>query len=178
MSDEIIKAKKDTLFESIKVGKAIYDAFNAQFTKTYMINGDTILNWEKKFKIVIGKSLSPSEYRDLNSKLSELHHESSFYKATADAVVHAIKKGVATQYKQKFNTIVNEYKSTGLKLPANATLEQMAKIDTDDLDASLIAAEMASQFWVGIIKHLDYDRKIIETSTITLATEAKFAGKN
>lgn len=170
--------KAEVLLESIKKNKNIYDAFATNFKTRYLIADKTIEQWEEEFKLVVPEDLNPQQCKQFDIKLMGLHQEATFLKAAARAYVQALTKGLETQYRSKFSALVVEYKSKNEKLPAAATLESLARIDLDDVDGAIMAANIANNFWEDIIKHLDYCRKLVESIAMSNGIQAKMDGNH
>ena len=171
--DKTPKEKADELLNTLRKGKSVYDIFSENFRKQYLIAGRTIELWEKDFKISVPNDLDPSTCKELDIKLMELHQEAAFHKASATAVVQALKKGSETEFRNRFTALVTEYKVKNLKLPAAATLESLAKTEIDDVEAALMSAEVAADFWQSIMEHLSFCRKILEQGTINSGIQVK-----
>ena len=98
MSNQIEDPKKraEELLDSLRKGKGVFDIFSENFRKQYLIQGRTLEQWERQFKITIPSELDPSRCKAMDINLMELNQEASFYKATADATLQALKKGSET----------------------------------------------------------------------------------
>lgn len=165
--------KAEELLTSIKKSKSVYDAFAVSFRTRYQISGHTIEEWEKEYKVVVPEDLNPQQCKQFDIRLMGMHQEISFFRAAARAILQALSKGSETQYRSKFSALVAEYKQRGEKLPAAATLESLARIDLDDVDGALMAANIANNFWEDILKHLDYCRKLVESIAMSNGIQAK-----
>ncbi len=167
------KQKADDLLNALRKGKSVFDMFSDSFRRNYLIAGRTLESWEKEFKIIIPQNLEPASCKQLDIKLLELHQEAAFFKATSDAIVQALKKGSETEFRNRFTGLVQDYKLKNQKLPASATLEALAKTQIDDVDAALMSAKVAADFWSSVIDHLVFCRKILEQAMIGSGIEAK-----
>lgn len=168
------KDKADELLSKLLKGKEIHDLFAANMRKQLLINGKTMEQWEDRFKIKIPTDdLTPAICRQYDYKLLELNQEASFYHAIAGAKLQMIKRGGDSTYRDKFFAIVQEYKEKNIKLPAAATLENLAKVETDDVESAQSIAEVERDFWSDILNHLSSCRKIIENATFNSSIEAK-----
>ncbi len=165
--------KSDSLLESLRSGKKVYEEFFKVFKEKYLINGLSFQELEKKFRLSIPENLSLQECRGLESRLLDLHQEASFYKASSRATTQALKKGSDTEYRIKYSSLVASYEAPGSKLPAAKTLEALAKNHTDDVDSAIMAASIALDFWEDILSHLAFCRKILENIIIGYSIEAK-----
>jgi hypothetical protein len=178
MSEEIKgpvdpKAKAESLLDALRKGKSVYDIFSENFRKSYLIAGKTIETWEKYFKVTIPTDLDPSTCKTMDLQLMKLHEEAMFHMATADAVQQALKKGSESQYLARFEALVREYQSANKKLPANATLDSLTKLNLDDVEAALAAAKIAQDFWESMINHITFCRKLIEQGVMASGIEVK-----
>ena len=172
MTAEDIKAE-DLLVRLLK-GKAIHDKFAVEMRQRLLINGETIDTWEKKFKITIATDdLNPAQCKQMDIMLLDRNQEAAFYHAIASAKVQMLKRGGDSAYRDKFFAIVEEWKAKGGKLPASATLENLAKVETDDVESAGTIANIEKQFWSDILDHLTTCRKIIENATLNSNVEAR-----
>lgn len=130
------------------------------------INGKHFSHWKEYFHIDIPyDNLNPSIVRDLDLKLLKLNQEAALFYAIANARVQTIGRGTDSIFRQKYNAICQEYKSKNEKLPAAATIEQMAKADFDDIESAKTQFEVEKTFWKDILDSLASIRKILENAT-------------
>lgn len=168
--------KAEELLESIKKHKNIYDQFAISFRTRYLIAGKTIEQWETEFKIAVPEDLNPQQCKEFDIRLMGMHQEVTFFRAAARAILQALTKGSQTQFRGKFSALVAEYKQKNEKLPAAATLESLARVDLDDVDGAIMAANIAMGFWEDITKHLDFCRKLVESIAMSNGIQAKMDG--
>ena len=168
------KAKADSLLDKLLKGKQIHDLFASNMRKHLQITGQSIDVLEARFKIKIQTdNLTPEICKMYDLKLMELNQEASFYYAIASAKQQMLKRSGESTYRDTFYAIVQEYKTADKKLPANATLENLARVENDDLDSAQAIAEIEKQFWKDILDHLGSMRKLIENATFNNSVEAK-----
>lgn len=168
------KSKADALLEKLLKGKEIHDLFAGNMRRHLLINNKTIDQWEDRFKIHIKTDdLTPQVCKQIDLLLMELHQEASFYFAVASAKVQMIKRGGDSTYRDRFFAITEDYRSRGVKLPAAATLETLAKVENDDLESAQAIAEIEKGFWSDILNHLSTCRKLVENATFNSSVEAK-----
>jgi len=172
------KKQADDLLDSLRKGKSVYDMFSENFRKQYLIAGSTLEAWERKFKISIPSDLDPATCKAFDIKLMLLNQEASFYKATADAIVQALKKGSDTEFHNRFTALVETYKKESLKLPAQAQLEILIRTQLDDVETALTSANIASGFWQDILEHLAFCRKLLELGVMASGIQAKMDMRN
>lgn len=161
------------LLVKLKSGKSVYEMFQANFRTQYLIAGFSIYDWEKKFKIHIPEDASPANCKELDVKLMALHQEASFHKASARAIMQALKRGVDTKLNATKTALVLEYQTNNKKMPAATTLEAIAKDQINDVDGAVMSANVAVDFWNDIIDHLSFCRKLLENISINNGIEAK-----
>jgi hypothetical protein len=167
------KVRAEHLLDLLRKGKGVYDIFSENFRKNYLVSGKTLETWEKHFKISIPSDLDPGKCKELDLVLMRLHEEALFHKATADAVQQALKKGSESEYLTRFEALVKEYEAAKKKLPANATLDSLAKLNLDDVESALAAARIALDFWESIIIHITFCRKLIEQGIMASGIQVK-----
>ncbi len=171
-------AKAEDLLARLLKGKAIHDKFAIDMREKLLINGDTMDSWEDKFKIRINTDdLNPAMCKQMDVILLQHNQEVAFYHAVASAKVQMIKRGGDSAYRDKFYALVQEYKDKGAKLPASATLENLAKVETDDVESAETIASIEKQFWSDILDHLTTCRKIIENATLNSNVEARLLNR-
>ena len=175
MSDkQTPKDKAQVLLDKLMTGKQVHQIFAESMKEQLLINGKPMSHWEKHFKITIPTdSLNPGMCKMLSMRLMNLNQEAAFFQACATAKAQIIKRGTSAAYNDKFNTIIQQYKSERKKLPAAATLETMARINNEDLDSAQTIADIESKFWKDILDHLSTCRKLIENASMNIATELK-----
>jgi hypothetical protein len=161
------------LLLKLRSGKQVYEMFQANFRSQYLIAGKPIYKWEQEFKIHIPEDSSPAKCKELDIKLLELHERATFFRASARAILQALKSGSESELNTAKNALVMQYEATNKKLPAAATLESMAAYQIKDVDGALMSANIASEFWSDIIDHLAFCRKILENISINNGIEAK-----
>jgi hypothetical protein len=161
------------LLVQLKAGKSVYEMFQANFRTQYLIAGKSIYEWEKEFKLHIPEESTPQDCKALDIKLLDLHQRAMFHKASAGAILQALKRGVDTQLNSTKTALVTQYKSSNMKLPAATTLESMAKDQMNDVDGAVMSANVAVDFWEDIISHLGFCRKLLENITINNGIEGK-----
>lgn len=166
--------KANTLVDSIMEGKEIHDKFADNMRKKFLINGKTMDEWEEQYRVTIETdNLTPAICRQYDVKLLEYNQEVAFFHAMAAAKLQLLSRGHASAYRDKFYALVQEYKDKGGKLPAAATLENLAKVETDDVESASTIAEVEKTFWSNIMDHLTTCRKIIENATMNNNVEAR-----
>ena len=166
--------KANTLVESIMKGKEIHDKFAENMRKNFLINNKTMDAWEEQYRVNIETdNLTPSICRQYDLKLLEFNQEVAFFHAMAAAKVQLLSRGHTSAYRDKYYALVQEYQTKGAKLPAAATLENLAKVETDDVESATTIAEVEKSFWSNIMDHLTTCRKIIENATMNNNVEAR-----
>jgi hypothetical protein len=173
------KAKADALLDKLLKGKQIHDLFASNMRNHLLISGQSLDDLEKKFKLKIQTdSLTPEICKMYAFQLMNLNQEAAFYYAVANAKSQMLKRSGESTYRDRFYAIVQEYKTADKKLPANATLENLARIENDDLDSAEAIAEIEKRFWQDILDHLSSLRKLIENATFNSSVEAKLLIQN
>ncbi len=171
-ADYLLDAQK--LSQTLKDGKKVYQIFLNELQANLVIHNMPIKHWEEKFKILVPTDdLTPTMCKELNLQLLKNHQEVAFFYAEATARLQMFKTGSESVYNKKFNAIVAEYKTQGLKLPAAATLESMAKVANLSVDSAYAQADMEAKFWKNILGSLETCRRLIEQASINVATERK-----
>ncbi len=177
MQDTEAKIKAEALIDKLLSGKKVHDHFSGMIRQKLTISGSTMDEWEQTFRIhVPTDNLNPSTCKEFDSKLLELNQEAAFYHAVAVAKLQMIKRGTDAAHRDKIYALVQEYKDNDKKLPAAATLENLAKVENDDLESAQSIAEIEKSFWTNILEHLATCRKIVENASFNNNTEAKLQG--
>lgn len=170
--------KAEDLLARLLKGKAIHDKFALEMRTKLLINEETMDHWEKEFKITINTDdLNPAMCKQMDVILLNKNQEAAFFHAIASAKLQMIKRGGDSAYRDKFFALVQEYKDKGAKLPASATLENLAKVETDDVESAETIASIEKQFWSDILDHLTTCRKIIENATLNSNVEARLLNR-
>lgn len=172
-SQKSAKKTVDDMILNLRQGKDIHEQFAEAVQDRMMIQGKTMDQWRKHFRIEIPENPDITACKEVDMVLMEKYQEASFLKAMADASHLLQKKGYETQYRQKFEALVSEYKQSGKKLPAKDTLSALAAGKVDDIETGVTYAELAVRFWKEILDNLNYVRKVIENATINNSVEAK-----
>lgn len=167
------KDKVDKMIGNLRSGKDIHEMFTNTVRTQILIQGKTMEQWRNYFNIKIPENPDVGDCKTVDKKLMELHEEATFLKCMAEASHTLGRKSFDTQYRDKFTTLVAEYKSADKKLPAKETLEILASHDLDDVETSLSYSEVAVKFWKDVLDDLNFKRRAIENITINNATEAK-----
>jgi hypothetical protein len=168
--------KANSLITSLMQGKEIHDKFAANMRAKFLINERTMDEWEEQYRIEIETdNLTPAICRQYDVKLLQYNQEVAFFHAMAAAKVQLLSRGHVSAYRDKFYALVQEYKDKGAKLPAAATLDNLAKVETDDVESASTIAEVEKSFWSNILDHLTTCRKIIENATMNNNVDARLA---
>jgi uncharacterized protein YaaR (DUF327 family) len=175
---KLAKQTVDEMVKDLRRGKDIYEQFYEAAESRLMIQGKTMVQWKKHFSVHVPQNPDISACKEIDMKLMELYQEAAFLKAMAEAAAALQRKGYETQYRNKFEALVAEYKATGQKLPAKDTLENLAKKTVDDIETGTTYSDLAVRFWKEVIENLNYIRKLIENATINNSVEAKIAERN
>lgn len=176
MSDDQLtpKAKADLLVSKMLKGKTVADMFETNFRSQWTLSGKPISHWEKHFKIKIPTdNLTPQICKEIDAKLIELNQEASFYHAVAQAKAQFLKRGSESNYYSRFFTIVEEFKAKGAKVPAASTLEVLARVNNEELDAAAEYANVETKFWKNILDDLATCRRLIENASLNISVEMK-----
>lgn len=177
MSDKTAKAQADELLLSLMKGKEVHGIFAENIKKSLRVSGEHIEYWEEKFHLVIPTdNLTPEMCKMLGMQIMDLHQEATFYYAVATAKSQMIKRGTEHSFNGKFWAIYQEHKQGKKKMPAAATLENLAKIDNEDIESASSIAEVEVKFWKTILDHLSTCRKIIENASLNISVELKAIG--
>lgn len=173
------KAKADQLLTRLLKGKEIYDIFSKNMKNQLLISGKTPDYWKKEFWIKIPTdNMTTQSCKELDMNLMGLNQQAVFYHAAAQAKQQMIKRGTEAAYNDKFWAIVQEHKDKGMRPPAAATLETMARINNDELESASTLADIEQKFWKSILDHLSTCRKLIENATLNISTELKYLAGN
>lgn len=174
---DISKEKAESLVNKLLAGKKIHDQFAGMIRQRLFISGKTMDEWESTFRIHIPQdNLNPSNCKEMDSKLIELHQEAAFYHAVASAKLQMIKRGGESSFRDKYHALVEEYKHNGGKLPSAVTLENLARVGNDEVESALSIAEIEKSFWSNILEHLSTCRKILENASFNNNIEARMSG--
>jgi hypothetical protein len=167
------KEQADQMIQNLRKGKDIHEMFTNTVRTGILIQGKTMEQWQKYFSIKIPDNPDVVDCKALDKKLVELHEEATFLKAMAEASHTLGRKSFDTQYRDKFTTMVSEYKSLDKKLPAKETLETLVSKELDDVDTALSYSEVSVKFWKDILEDLNFKRRCVENVTINNSVEAK-----
>jgi hypothetical protein len=171
VSDAEIKA--DKLMEKLMIGKEIHDIFSEKMRENLLIGGYTMEYWEDYFRLPVHSNMTTSVCKELASKLMELNQEAAFFHAAASAKLQVIKRGGESAYRDKLFALVEEYKQKNEKRPAASMLENLAKLESDDIESAYSVAEIEKTFWSNILDYLSTCRKLVENATFNSSIEAK-----
>jgi len=168
------KAKADLLIGKMLKGKTVADMFETNFRSQWTLSGQPISHWEKRFKIKIpSDNLTPQICKELDAKLIELNQEAAFFHAVAQAKSQFLKRGSEANYYSRFYTIVEDFKSKGARVPAASTLEVLARINNEELDAAAEYANVETKFWKNILDDLATCRRLVENASLNISVEMK-----
>jgi len=168
------KQRADELMGFLLKGSEVHHLFSESMRRQMVISEQPIAYWEARFKMHIPvDNLTPSLCKELDMKLMDLNQEATFHYAVASVKSQMIKRGTDAAFTAKFWQLVTEHKEKNMKLPAAATLENMAKIDNDELDSASTLAEIETKFWKDILEHLNTCRKLIENASLNISVELK-----
>jgi hypothetical protein len=172
-TQKLAKIKVDKMITDLRKGKDIHEQFAQAIQDRMTIQGKTIEQWRNHFKIKIPDNPDIVACKAVDMQLMGLYQEASFLKAMAEAAALLQKKGYDTQYRERFEALVSQYRTEDKKLPAKETLEALARNNVDEVETGLAYAELAVRFWKEIVENLNYLRKIIENVTINNSVESR-----
>lgn len=179
MSEKTANSQANELLQTLIRGKEVHDIFAENILKTLTISGQTLDYWSNKFRMIIPTDhLTPGLCKQLGMKIMDLHQEATFYYAVASARSQMMKRGMESSFNGKFWAICQEYRQNKKKLPAAQTLENLAKIDNEDIESAVSVAEVSVKFWKTILDHLSTCRKIIENASLNISVELKALGND
>lgn len=168
------KAQAEALLKGMFKGQEIHNVFTQNFKRQMTISGQSIDHWQNKFKIKVPvDNLTPSLCMELAMKIMDLSQEAAFYHAVAQAKSQMLKRGSDSTYTNRFWMIVQDHKQKNMRLPASATLETMAKVDTDEIESAETISAIETKFWKDILDHLNMCRRLIENTSLNLSVELK-----
>lgn len=168
------KAYAESLMKKMLQGQEVHNTFAESFKKQILVSGKTIDHWREKFYLHIPTdNLTPARCMELAMKIMALAQEVTFHLNVAQAKSQLLKRGFEATYNAKFWEIVQEFKDKGTKLPASATLETMAKINTEEVASAETIAAVELKFWKDMQDHLNMCRKLIENATLNISVEIK-----
>ena len=167
------KEKADLMIENLKSGKVIHELFTNTVRTGILIQGKTMEQWAKYFGVKLSDNPDTGDCKTIDKKLVELHEEATFLKCMAEAAHTLGRKSFDTQYRDKFTTLVSEYKAFDKKLPAKETLEILASNELDDVETALSYSEVAVKFWKDVLEDLNFKRRCVENITINSAIAVK-----
>lgn len=168
------KAQAEQLLNEVLKGKKVHEWFTENMNAKILISGQPIPFWEQKFKITVPtEDLTPARAREIDMKLMDLHQEATFLWNTAMARSQLIKHGNANVFMGRFQALVQEHKSSGKRLPAQGTLENLARVDNLDVESAQAIADIEVKFWKSILDHLGRCQSILKNASLMIATELK-----
>lgn len=175
ISEETEEEAKFTtsIIDQLKKSKKFHDQFAKKFRNQYKVAGKLMSEWKQHFTIKLPPDLNPQLAQAVDAQLQELHQEASFFKAEAEARLTAFQGANNERYREKYATLVAEYKANGTKLPAKDTLAALAESASAELKDSMTHAEIELTFWKEILADLGNTRKLLENAVICLSVEAK-----
>lgn len=164
----------EDLIAQLKKSKQIHDNYAKEFKTRYTtFEGKRLDTLRKDFRVQIPPGLNPRLCLEINSQLNDLFQEATYYKDGAENRLAALKATCDGQFRDEFTKLVNEYKTTGQRLPAKDTLTQLAEYKISALKDALVHAEIEINFWKDVLSNLTNARKLIDNGTINLSVEAK-----
>ena len=160
------------LVASIQDSKAEFVKSHNELRDRYMIDGKTIANWDKRFKLNIPKDATPTQCKELVRDLAELHHEATFYYSQASMAEKAILGRREAEHRAAYADALAE-SGRGTKPVPATTLKTMSDKAVQEIDDILVNASITREFWKEKIEHLKYLYKLINDITINIGYEIK-----
>ena len=175
MNDKLTpKAQAETLMREMLKGKKVHEFFTESMQRQLLISGHPIGHWEDIFKIRIPTdNLNPAMCREIDMKLMELNQEATFLYNMAVARSQMIKHGNSSVFMSKFHQLTQEYQGKGKRLPAQGTLENLARHDNLEVESAQAIADIEVKFWKSILEHLGRCQSILKNASLMIATELK-----
>ena len=175
MTELTAKGKAERLIDETLKGKKVHEIFTQHMIEQLQISGHPIPHWERIFRISIQTdNLTPAIVRQIDMKIMDLSQEATFLWNTAMARAQMIKHGNENVFVGKFTALVQEYKETGKRLPAQGTLENLARSENLDVESARAIADIEVKYWKSILDHLNRCQSIVKNASLMLASEMKY----
>lgn len=169
------KAQAEQLTHEMQRGKKVHDFFSKSLENELMVSGHPLSHWKDEFFVHIpGQDLTPKGCRELDLKVMRLSQEAQFYYNLALAKSQMIKHGNEAIFTNKFHSLVHEYKNAGKRLPAQGTLEHLAKQEIKEIHSAQQIADYEVSFWKGILAGLGRCQSQLKNVSMMISTEMKY----
>jgi len=175
------RQRAELLMTTLNNDKSITELFGDSFQRQYQIFGKSPAQWRDHFRINVPKDSNPAQLNAILAELATLYQEASSYYAVSEAMVDALDAGSEREFTNAFNKRIAEYKAKGISLPAQKTLETIAKHEMLDVAGAATNAKIIKNFWRRMLEGLTEVRKTLETATWNnhiLANQERFSGGN
>ncbi|MCW4026334.1 MAG: hypothetical protein NWE76_02470 [Candidatus Bathyarchaeota archaeon] len=175
MDKKTPKARADKILSDILAGKTLFDNTKERLAAQVPISGKTAEYWHERFylKIPDVNDMNPALLHANLMQIMVLQQEASFFFAESERANRYLKGGAEGAYHHAYWELVEEFKASGAKIPAAATLESLARVETIDTEQALINSETEMGYWKRIVEKLERSRKLLETASYTINSEAK-----
>ena len=161
------------LFEIARRDIDTYDIFRDLIKSHELIAGKTIEEWEEYFRIKVPESPDSEICKRKDMELMALVHECSFLLALAQRCVLSVTTSSEVKFREAFAKLVEEHTRDGSRIPATATLDNLARAGQEDIERIRETAKRDLEFWKRIMANLDQQRKLINDATINNGIQAK-----
>jgi len=175
MDKKTPKARADKILSDILSGKSLFDNTKERLASQVPISGKSAEFWKNRFYLKVPdiNDMNPALLHSNLMQIVILQQEASFFFAESERANRYLKGGAEGAYHHAYWELVEEFKEKSMKIPAAATLESLARVETVDTEQALINSETEMGFWKRIVETLDRTRKLLETASYGIHAEQK-----
>ena len=152
-TDEILISQEDQaivneVVKRLKNGKRVMELLSESLDNYFLVDGKTINEWRKYFDIKLPQSdrLTPENLAHTNAKLCDAINEAGFWHARALLIEQSIRSGAKDKFDEAFSALVEHYRITNKKLPAEGTLRTISETGSG-LTSAIATATTRTKFW-------------------------------
>lgn len=171
------REEAEQLVREMMAGKDLHDAYTFLVRESVQIAGYPQPHWEEKFKLDIQwDNLNTQSCRDLEMQVIKMNEEATFLYNSALITRDGIKYSSESMFRDKFNALVREYKEGGKRLPAEKTLDNLARRDLKNQGSAAQICETEVRFFKNILDHLGRVQSTLKNAGMLLSAELKAFG--
>jgi len=150
-----------------------YNVFKNVVLEKEQVGGKTILQWKEYFKLDIPESPDPEICKNIDIQLIQLHHEATFLYNLTKLCLDRLHTMSEAKFQQKYKELYEGFRNQDSRPPGAPIIENLAKVDVQDVVNMRDAAKRELEFWKRIIANLDMQRRLINDATINNGIQVK-----
>jgi len=163
----------EKIAQKLKETQDFCSAVENHLKDNFLIEGKTMAEWKKYFKIAIPNDISFSTVVDLSQEIWMKYQRSAFFRDSQQVQLAIMEQSKSDKYNTTYNDIrADTQRKTGKPLAAESC-KIAATLEVKDLDSAISNQKVIHTFWVKTCDTLTELRKLLELMGYALSGDAR-----